>query len=379
MANERKTESITRELLKEKGFCEVNGFLIEEQSSDNPRIKKLLATASKSGKGMGKPEFIITKKGSDLVIIIECKASVNHHKSNNLDQAKDYACDGAIHYASYLKDDYNVLSIGISGETQKEILIDTYLWVKGDTFYKDLNIDEIKDFAFYELLMENSSEKKDISIQDLLSYAKTLHEEMRDAGGIRESEKPLVVSAILIALKQESFEKSFMNYDRNEIAEELLSAVEKVLEKAGIPEKKKKAILTNYAFIASYDSLVGDYKHKKNNKETSEIILKKWIKDINKKVKPFVSMEHSIDIVGKFYEEFLRYTGGDGQGLGIVLTPNHITDLFAEIANIDVNSRVLDITTGTGGLLISAMKRMFDKANGNEELIEKAKKINSER
>ncbi|MFB6198437.1 MAG: hypothetical protein ABEI52_09255, partial [Halobacteriaceae archaeon] len=33
-------------------------------------------------------------------------------------------------------------------------------------------------------------------------------------------------------------------------------------------------------------------------------------------------------------QEFLRYTGGDKKGLGIVLTPKHITELFAEVADV---------------------------------------------
>ena len=108
MPNERITENITRELLKEKGYyCE--GFTVEEQKSRNPRITKLLKNASKSGNGVGKPEFIITTDNDvDLVIVIECKADVDDHKSEDLSKANDYAVDGAIHYASYLAKDFNV-------------------------------------------------------------------------------------------------------------------------------------------------------------------------------------------------------------------------------------------------------------------------------
>ena len=55
MPNERKTESIVRnhfDKFKDQ-------LIIEEQSSDNPKIGKLLKTASKSGNGGGFPEFII--------------------------------------------------------------------------------------------------------------------------------------------------------------------------------------------------------------------------------------------------------------------------------------------------------------------------------
>ena len=62
MANERKTEIITR-----KHFEQFQDIIeIEEQSSDNPKIDKLLKTASKKGTGKGRPEFLISyKKNSD--------------------------------------------------------------------------------------------------------------------------------------------------------------------------------------------------------------------------------------------------------------------------------------------------------------------------
>lgn len=41
------------------------------------------------------------------------------------------------------------------------------------------------------------------------------------------------------------------------------------------------------------------------------------------KVLPFMTVYHDFDIVGAFYGEVLKYTGGDGKGLGIVLTPKH--------------------------------------------------------
>ena len=83
---------------------------------------------------------------------------------------------------------------------------------------------------------------------------------------------------------------------------------------------------------------------------------------LNVKVWPFISVYHDFDVVGQFYGEFLKYTGGDKKALGIVLTPHHVTDLFAALANVNKSSKVLDICAGTGGFLISAMHRMFKSA-----------------
>ncbi len=76
--------------------------------------------------------------------------------------------------------------------------------------------------------------------------------------------------------------------------------------------------------------------------------------------------------MGRFYGEFIRYSGGDGQTLGVVLTPRHITELFCDLVEIKPNDKVLDPCCGTGGFLISAMNKMLEKSNGKET--EKIKK-----
>lgn len=55
----------------------------------------------------------------------------------------------------------------------------------------------------------------------------------------------------------------------------------------------------------------------------------------------------------------MSYGGGDGQELGIVLTPKHITDLFCELADLKVDSVVLDPCCGTAGFLVAAMHHML--------------------
>ena len=50
-----------------------------------------------------------------------------------------------------------------------------------------------------------------------------------------------------------------------------------------------------------------------------------------------------------------------------MLTPKHITDLFADIAKVNKNSVVLDICAGTAGFLISAMKKMTQGVDADEK------------
>jgi type I restriction enzyme M protein len=74
MPNERTTEDIVRRHLQKHGMA---GMIVEEQSSDDPKIKRALAKASKSagGGGGGKPEFIVRLKDDpDFLICFRMQA-----------------------------------------------------------------------------------------------------------------------------------------------------------------------------------------------------------------------------------------------------------------------------------------------------------------
>lgn len=83
--------------------------------------------------------------------------------------------------------------------------------------------------------------------------------------------------------------------------------------------------------------------------------------NIYKNIKYIQSAE---DYLGRFYGEFMSYSGGDGQNLGIVLTPKHITELFCDLAELEPTDKVFDPCCGTGGFLIAAMHDMLQKTDG---------------
>ena len=127
--NERKTENIIRNHFGNY----LDQVLIEEQSSDNYKISKLLAGASKAGQGKGKPEFIIQFKDEpDLLIVIECKPDVTKHESKDRHQYKDYAVDGVLLYSSFLSKEFDVIAIAVSGSSQDNLRMSHFLQLKGE-------------------------------------------------------------------------------------------------------------------------------------------------------------------------------------------------------------------------------------------------------
>lgn len=89
------------------------------------------------GTGKAKPEYIITfNQDPNTIIVVECKNSASKHSTDNLDHPRDYACDGVLYYAKYLKDEFNVIAVAISGTKKENLKVDTYEWHKGRETYQ---------------------------------------------------------------------------------------------------------------------------------------------------------------------------------------------------------------------------------------------------
>ncbi|HFU75884.1 MAG TPA: hypothetical protein ENK66_06515 [Arcobacter sp.] len=71
------------------------------------------------------------------------------------------------------------------------------------------------------------------------------------------------------------------------------------------------------------------------------------------------AMAGHLDIMGEMYSEFLKYALGDGKEIGIVLTPPYVTKMMATILDVNKDSKVMDLATGSAGFLISAMELMI--------------------
>ncbi|HDR8932744.1 TPA: N-6 DNA methylase [Burkholderia vietnamiensis] len=370
MANERITENLIRDALRLHGYgAPDSDTVVEEQKSQIDEVAKLLKAASKTGNGgRGAPEFIITAPSTpDFIIIIECKASVKHHASDTLDRPADFAVDGALHYARYLSKAYNVIAIAASGQTKSALRISTFLCPKGEVGYKPLTNEASKDIeeiipwddyvrhGSFDPLVAKSRQ------DDLMAFSRDLHEFMRNHAKLTESDKPLLVSGTLIALKNKAFAKSFGDYTAEDLQKEWMHVIRAEIQKADIPNSKKNSMTQPYSGIAVHPELG------KSTPRFPRGVFYELIKMLDEKVWPFVSVYHDFDVVGRFYGEFLKYTGGDKKALGIVLTPRHITELFALLANVSKDTKVLDICAGTGGFLISAMQQMMRHAVTEQE------------
>lgn len=376
MANERKTETIVRSHFEK--YSDI--IRIEEQTSDNPKIDKLLKSASKKGSGKGRPEFIISFSGnSDLIIVIECKAETTKHESVTKDKFKDFAVDGALLYASYLSKDFDVIAIGVSGQTKQQLKVSHFLQLKGEK--KPVSIFGPKLLAADDYLdgYLKSPEKFRQDYNTLLDFTKQLNETLHSYK-ILESQRSLLISCILISLENKAFKAAYPLFGATnptdsteekkkktenaprELANYLVDTVSNELKNANIKADKLDNLNIQFGFIRTDTSL-----------STKKDVLKNLIKEIDTNINSFIKTHEYFDVLGQLYIEFLRYANSD-KGLGIVLTPPHITEFFSEIAQVNKNSIAYDNCTGTGGFLISAMKKMIENAKGDQTKIKEIKK-----
>lgn len=364
------TDYWVRDLLKEADIE------LDPQGSSILEIDNALKTASKSGSGkVGFPEFVGVVK--DFLIVIENKASISKHIKLDdkelicLDpkNVKDYAINGALFYGKHLAKNTSykkIIAFGISGNEKKHKI--SPLFIDETEYYRELpevesfisfNEKNIEEYYIREILKEETSQEKETV--EILKDASTLHEDLRNYGNLKDVDKPLIVSGILLALR----EMEFKNFSISDLTgdniktdgKKIYDAILSNLTRANVsPDVKKDKILNQFSLIK--DTPILNEIHTKLGKTP----LRHYVEFLNEKIyKSIKYTKSSEDYLGRFYGEFMSYSGGDGQALGIVLTPKHITDLFCDLVDIKYSDIVLDPTCGTAGFLVASMYHMLEK------------------
>ncbi|WP_313597547.1 HsdM family class I SAM-dependent methyltransferase [Psychrobacter sanguinis] len=371
---EAKTDLWVHSLLKEADIE------LEPQGSTILEIDLALKTASKSGSGkVGFPEFVGVVK--DFILVFENKSDVSKHVkldskglvSTTVKDIRDFAVNGALFYGQHLAQNTSykkVIAFGISGDEKKH-KISPY-FIDETEYYRELpevesfisfNENNIVEYYTREVLQEDTDQEKELA--EILRDASELHEDLRNYGNLKDIDKPLIVSGILLALREAEFggfNVALLTGDEIETdGEKIYSAIEKNLKRSKVsPDVKRDKILSQFSIIKDTHIL------NEINSTLNKTPLKHFAEFLHEKIyKSIKYTSSSEDYLGRFYGEFMSYSGGDGQTLGIVLTPKHITDLFCDLVDIKPNDTVLDPCAGTAGFLIAAMHHMLAQTENN--------------
>lgn len=380
MVNERNNEDIvwkhfSNDPLLAKNDKNRSSAKFEKQTSSSKLIQEILATASKNGSGnIGKPEGIITfTKPNNVIMFWEGKANIKDHSSSDYESNPIHkAVDGAIHYAkkALKQGKYaTAIALGTSGETEEELKVTYFkLWVSDNVIYKEilrspdgkivdrlLSLDKTLSFCFPKTVEEKR--KADNKTKD------AIHGLMRKAS-LSEENKSFALLGSLLALKDDYFSNHYCDLDAVDLGEQALTTAERYIKKSSLVtnREKRERFMNPLKTLVTHQQL-----HSTDTKDTNE--QNSYLKQILDVVVASNVLESlDPDAVGDFYTEFTKYTGGDGKGLGIVLTPHHITELFSEIANVTEDMIVIDTCFGTGSFLNSALHRGLSSLTYNENL-----------
>lgn len=385
-------------------------------------LKDVFAKASKKQNlsGRGTPDFLVVKDKSNVIVVIECKAEINgssskHSMFDNVEEYKmygygtpieteQYAINGALYYATFLNQEYDVVAIGVSGQSESELRITSFVLPKGGELS---DIEVIEDGGYEECLISIEQYEKNIDIvlnrfaaaeekvkKELRKYTLSCANFLR-ANGIEDNSKAGFVSAIVLALtnkesrlyretkdaidrKIESKSKKLLKDPIGKDAVKMLKAslygdgkdeyeddyINGVWDIDKIPKGKRKSLRRFYDILLSKDELTKAPKGQNAYFNDGDTVLSCCIYSLYINVIEVLEHYKGLDIMGEFYTTFLRFTKGNAKEKGIVLTPKHITDLFCDLAEyysgqlFSEETKILDTCCGTGAFLISALSRI---------------------
>lgn len=364
---EVKTDLWVYELLQEADIH------LTPQGCDIKEIDEALKTASKSNTGnAGYPEYCGVVK--DFILVIEDKASLDKHLykdekeliAQDVKAVRNYAVNGALFYARHLAANttYNkVLAIGVSGNEKRHRITPVFVNERDD--YQELadvetfisfNEGNIDEFYLKEILHEETDVEK--TTAEILKDAAELHEYLRTYGQLTTEQKPLVVSGIMLALREIDYKTfsidSLIGDTVVTDGQKIYDAIKSNLQRANVtPDTKREKLLSQFSVIKDTPKI------NEIEEKLGKTPLKHYTEFLNKSIFQNIKYHNSAeDYLGRFYGEFMSYSGGDGQTLGIVLTPKHITELFCDLAQLKPTDKVIDPCCGTAGFLIAAMHKM---------------------
>ena len=372
-----------------------------EKSSMSDYMKESLKGSAKTQNktNFGIPDF--TSEKYKIPVVIENKLSNNKHEaiSNTgikMDDAsvKNYAVNGAIYYAKNMiasKKYEEVVAIGISGESEEEIKISVYyvfsasIPPKKMVKYTNLNfLQNEKSFsAFLEDAKITEEERHKIIIRtraDVLRQAKRLNKLMNNCN-IGTEQRVVYVSGMLLSMQDvvdddgnvidvgitpEDLKGIQTAQKRDSIL--IINHLEEYLGQKKIKPEKKEIMIEQFKNSISLD--FGRDATRVVDKLVADLLSSR--SSITKQIFAFLYhyvfleidlTQGALDIMAEMYSTFLKYALSDGASLGKVLTPPYITNLMARILDINKDSKVMDLATGSAAFLVAAMDLMITDAN----------------
>ena len=396
-----------------------------EQESLNQEIDNALNDyfSKSGGKGGNRPDaklllqdkqlnyfpILIEYKGyKDKLIKLNADGQVDNLTAKNepnFKNIKDYAVNGAVHYANAVLHHTSytdILAIGITGykddsrNLQHEIGV---YFVSKDNLgagqkvgdYTDLSflspahfdefVDQVKSLSLSDAELDKLKSQREKEID--VSLRKLNHDIYQNEKGLGENDRVYLVAASIIATigipnevpPLEKSELKSQSYKGGRDGDIVVSRITAFLEKKGLPQDKKDLIIRTLSNTLLTENI--------NKVVDGESQLKKLFTKIVDDLGIYYKIGLTTDFTGKLFNEMYGWLGFSQDKLNdVVLTPSYVATFLAKLARINKDSYVWDFATGSAGLLVAAMNEMLNDAKDSisspEELAVKEAQIKAE-
>lgn len=293
-----------------------------------------------------KPDFVI-KITEDFYWVIEAKGKICELSK---------AIEESIYYGNKINKHRIIkakIVTGVAGNDSDGYQVENY-YLERDGEYRVIKHNSIKLTSLLStkqvemLIREDSSELVDLNVDEnqMLDIGEKINDVFHSAS-INKDDRAAVIAAMLLAQVD-------CKLDINESPSIFVRNVNNRAEDVLIRHNKRE--FYDHIELKLPNKIEAQRKYKKALVQTVS-----FLDEINIKA----AMNSGTDILGKFYEVFLKY-GNGAKDIGIVLTPRHITKFACEIIDVTKNDIVYDPTCGTGGFLVSAYDNVRKQCSEEE-------------
>ena len=379
-----------------------------EQESLNSEIDSALQEyfTKSGGKGGNRPDaklllqdgglnfypVLIEYKGyEDKLEKLDADGNVENRTAKNepnFKNIKDYAVNGAVHYANALLHHTSytdIIAIGVAGYKDSKDKLQTKIgvyYVSKSNLGVGRKVGDFTDLSFLEKthFSDFTDKLKNLNLTpDELEKIKQKREKEIDASlvklnndiysnekGLGENDRVYLVAASIIATlgipgKVAPLEKSELKSSSEKGStdgEILMRKIEAFLNEKKLPVEKKDLIIRTLS-----NTILTDNINKISNGETQ---LKRVFSKIVDDLGIYYKIGLTTDFTGKLFNEMYSWLGFTQDKLNdVVLTPSYVATLLAKLARVNKDSYVWDFATGSAGLLVAAMNEMLKDAKNN--------------
>ena len=175
-------------------------------------------------------------------------------------------------------------------------------------------------------------------------------EKLRYYGHVETAKQPLLIAAVLLALHHPEHKLADLVA---EVTKQPLTTVaydtvhDYLTRYTNLSEDDVATMMSQFGFLTTTPRL------NQYHEPLRDTLLGWVITSVHENLYPYMTgnVERGFDVLGYVYAQTMT---GDGLGLGIVLTPEHITTLITDVLKITPDDVVLDPTAGTGSFLLAA-------------------------